>query len=214
MPGSSGQEGLRHSPAKGFAAALSLPPASSSYLPHGAPQGRVQLQTAPLGSTKPGLRKITSPHSTPTSAPGCPCQRPSPSTVSPCRSQVCDGGLQSVLWVLKESSKAATGLACSPQNHSVLVRLQHGARLHEGDTGPWALPLWGGSRGARKPKQCPRGNGQRGSASLGLIPGGWHRCSRCGTAPDHGSAIPAFAVVIWGESFDSRGMPLGFELPR
>lgn len=52
--------------------------------------------------------------------------------------------------------------------------------------------------------------------SLGLIPAGWHRCSRYGTvplAPNHGSAIPAFILVIWGESFDSRGMPLGFELP-
>uniref|UniRef100_A0A8C3J5K2 RNA binding protein, mRNA processing factor n=1 Tax=Calidris pygmaea TaxID=425635 RepID=A0A8C3J5K2_9CHAR len=63
-----------------------------------------------------------------------PCKyRPWLSRGSPARSQVCDGGLQSVLWVLMESSKAATGLACSPQNHSVLVRLQHGARQREGD---------------------------------------------------------------------------------
>ncbi|XP_075276969.1 RNA-binding protein with multiple splicing isoform X2 [Opisthocomus hoazin] len=44
-----------------------------------------------------------------------------PSVLLNAGSQVCDGGLQSVLWVLKESSKAATGLACSPQNHSVLA---------------------------------------------------------------------------------------------
>ncbi|XP_040980800.1 RNA-binding protein with multiple splicing isoform X2 [Aquila chrysaetos chrysaetos] len=44
-----------------------------------------------------------------------------PSVLLNAGSQVCDGGLQSVLWVLTESSKAATGLACSPHNHSVLA---------------------------------------------------------------------------------------------
>ncbi|GAB0189446.1 RNA-binding protein with multiple splicing [Grus japonensis] len=44
-----------------------------------------------------------------------------PSVLLNAGSQVCDGGLQSVLWVLMESSKAATGLACSPRNHSVLA---------------------------------------------------------------------------------------------
>ncbi|XP_026703698.1 RNA-binding protein with multiple splicing [Athene cunicularia] len=44
-----------------------------------------------------------------------------PSVLLNAGSQVCDGGLQSVLWVLTESSKVATGLACSLQNHSVLA---------------------------------------------------------------------------------------------
>ncbi|XP_041882792.1 RNA-binding protein with multiple splicing isoform X2 [Corvus kubaryi] len=44
-----------------------------------------------------------------------------PSVLLNAGSQVCDGGLQSVLWVLMESSKAATGLMCSPQDFSVLA---------------------------------------------------------------------------------------------
>lgn len=116
-----------------------------------------------------------------------------------------------------ESSKAATGLACSPQNHSVLVRLQHGGRLHEGDMAPWALLLWGGGKRGEE----AGGTSARGSetgTSLGWSPAGWCRCSRYGTTRylQHRTTalpFPAFIVVIWGESFDSRGMPLGFELP-
>ncbi|XP_068044372.1 RNA-binding protein with multiple splicing isoform X2 [Anomalospiza imberbis] len=44
-----------------------------------------------------------------------------PSVLLNAGSQVCDGGLQSVLWVLMESSKVATGLMCSPQDLSVLA---------------------------------------------------------------------------------------------
>ncbi|XP_053796884.1 RNA-binding protein with multiple splicing isoform X3 [Vidua chalybeata] len=44
-----------------------------------------------------------------------------PSVLLNAGSQVCDGGLQSVLWVLMESSKVATGLTCSPQDLSVLA---------------------------------------------------------------------------------------------
>lgn len=49
----------------------------------------------------------------------------------------------------------------------------------------------------------------------GNRPRGWHNP---GAAPatalqKHGSAIPAFITVIWGESFHSQGMPLSFELP-
>ncbi|XP_023782247.1 RNA-binding protein with multiple splicing, partial [Cyanistes caeruleus] len=44
-----------------------------------------------------------------------------PSVLLNAGSQVCDGGLQSVLWVLMESSEVATGLMCSPQDLSVLA---------------------------------------------------------------------------------------------
>uniref|UniRef100_A0A8D2NNG6 RNA binding protein, mRNA processing factor n=1 Tax=Zosterops lateralis melanops TaxID=1220523 RepID=A0A8D2NNG6_ZOSLA len=62
-----------------------------------------------------------------------------PSVLLNAGSQVCDGGLQSVLWVLMESSKVATGLMCSPQDLSVLVKMQ---------------PCGLGCFGEREPTQC------------------------------------------------------------
>lgn len=119
----SSQEGLWQSPAKGFAAPLALPPAASPCLPPGAHRPGVKLQSDPSGSSS---------------------RLPSPSALCPRRSQVCDGGLQSVLWVLMESSKAATGLACSPRHHRVLVGLR------QGGPGPLGSAAWGsGERGAR-----------------------------------------------------------------
>lgn len=73
LPGSSSREGLRHSPAKGFAAALALPPASSPYLPGGAHEGRAELQNGPLGSADPGHRQN---HLSPQHSDLSPCQRP------------------------------------------------------------------------------------------------------------------------------------------
>lgn len=79
---------------------------------------------------------------------------------------MCDGGLQSVLWVLMESSKAATGLACSPQNHSVLVRLRRGPGLREGE----AAALGRGVEGRGSQGDGPRGN------KMGSVPGVVGRC--------------------------------------